>query len=124
MWVGLILALFLVVEAVTGLILAEPALFGVTKAQGPPAVEGQKAPNSEVTVTPQTEAQSKTQVTSPPQRQAPSGVFGVAKGLHQGRVGGMDLSWIVVLSGVGLAVLTATGVYLGIVVLRAGRRRA
>jgi hypothetical protein len=42
LWVGLVLAIVLVVEGVTGLILAEPALFGAAKPQGAPGLERQQ----------------------------------------------------------------------------------
>lgn len=113
LWVGLALAVVLVVEAVTGLILAEPALFGAAKPQGAPGLERQQAGEGQGLQLRRRERAGG----------AAGGVYGVAKGLHQGRVGGVDLKWLVELSGVGLVVLSATGVYMGVVILRAGRRR-
>lgn len=110
LWVGLILAIVLLAEAVTGLILAEPALFGAEKAQGQ---QGQQ----------QSQGQGQGLQRRERARGAAGGLYGLAKGLHEGRVGGLDLRWVIELSGVGLAVLTVTGVYMGLAVLRAERRR-
>jgi hypothetical protein len=106
LWVGLVLAVVLVVEAVTGLILSEPALFGVQKSPGrPPGLVQQQGHGLQRA------------------GDASEGVYSLAKGLHQGRVGDLDLKLVIDLSGVGLALLTVTGVYMEAVCLRAGKRR-
>lgn len=38
-----------------------------------------------------------------------------AKGLHQGKIGNLDLKWLVNLAGLGIIVLTLTGIYMSIV---------
>ncbi len=108
MWVGLVLAVVLLVEAVTGLILAEPGWFGEVK-QKPPGI--QAAPRG-----------TQGQATPERAKSAPT-IYGLAKGLHQGKVGNIDLGWVVDVSAVGLVVLTLTGVYLAVPSLRARSRR-
>lgn len=118
LWVGLLLAVFLLAEAVTGLILAEPGIIGQAKhmpqgdslrqsfeqgrvsgdrSSGPPAVrEGQSGFNA----------------------------LQFVKGLHQGRIGSWELTWLLDLAAIGLIVLTVTGAYMSIKVLKAGGRNA
>ncbi|WP_413780119.1 PepSY-associated TM helix domain-containing protein [Anaeroselena agilis] len=109
LWVGLILAVVLLVEAVSGLILAEPGWFGAVK-QKPPGIQAS---------TQGTQGQA-----APERAKSAPGVYGLAKGLHEGRVGGLDLRWVIDVSAVGLVVLTVTGVCLAVPALRArGRRR-
>ncbi|MDR7865765.1 MAG: PepSY domain-containing protein [Sporomusaceae bacterium] len=110
LWVGLILAVVLLVEAMTGLILAEPEWFGEVK-QKPPGLERQAAPAG---------GQGQAEPERP--KSAPT-LYGLAKGLHQGKVGSIDLAWVVDLSAVGLVALTLTGVYLAVPVLRPRARR-
>lgn len=111
LWVGLVLAVVLLVEAVTGLILAEPGWFGEVK-QKPPGIQA----------VPQAAPQGAQGQAAPERAKSATSVYGLAKGLHQGKVGSMDLTWVVDASAVGLAVLTVTGVYLAVPVLRAKRR--
>ncbi len=110
LWVGLLLAVVLVVEAVTGLILAEPEWFGQAKGKPPGLQAAQGGPPAG------------------PGRQpgaAPGSfsLYGVAKGLHQGKVGDVNLGWVVDISGGGLVVLTLSGVYMAIPLLRARNKR-
>lgn len=114
LWVGLVLAVVLLVEAVTGLILAEPWLVGQEAPQMPP---GSAQPSG----------LRDGQGQAPPRegaKPATGGAFGMAKGLHQGKVGSLDLSWVIDLSAIGLVILVVSGVYLAIPILRAqsGRR--
>lgn len=108
LWVGLVLAVVLLVEAMTGLILAEPGWFGEVK-QKPPGIQA---------ATKGTQGQA-----APEGAKSAPGVYGLAKGLHQGKVGALDLTWVVDVSAVGLVVLTLTGVYLAIPVLRPRARK-
>lgn len=112
LWVGLILAVVLLVEAATGLILAEPRLFAGERLQSPAGGE-----------TRQVQGQLRLRERRR-ERGAQEGIVSEARRLHQGRVGSLDLRWVIELSAVGLVVLTVTGVYMAAFTLGAGRRKA
>ncbi|SMC79101.1 PepSY-associated TM helix domain-containing protein [Sporomusa malonica] len=117
MWIGLILAIVLLIEAVTGLILAEPWIVGQ---QGKPQMP-QASPQSNI----EQGTAPTTRGVEPPFKPASNefNAFGFAKGLHQGKVGGFELKWIVDFSAIGLIILTVTGVYLSIPILKVRRNR-
>lgn len=117
LWVGLALAVFVLIEAVTGLILLAPE-----------AEHGQRQAPTEKTVS--YLAQEKLPSAEDPGRKGterpaagtrpePSGVYGLAKSLHQGKIGNVNLTWLVALSGTGIVILTVTGTYLAVCTLRA-----
>jgi hypothetical protein len=113
LWVGLLLSLVLLIEAVTGLILAEPGLWGQEKPRPPMAADELRS-------------------TSPPPTRLNQGtppasgltMLGLAKNLHQGRWGKWNAKWLVDLAAIGMILLTLTGIYIAIPLLRTrgGRR--
>jgi len=107
--VGLILAIVLIIEAATGLILAEPWIVG----QGKPQIPIGDSQNIE-----QKKSMPRSIAESGKPVQSGFNAFGFAKGLHQGKVSGFDLTWVVDLSAIGLIILVLTGVYLSIPFLR------
>lgn len=114
LWVGLILAIVILAEAVTGLILAEPWLVGQDKGSSKrPAVEQQQTQRDD----------SRQMGLREGAKPAVNSAFGFVKGLHQGKVGGLDLKWLVDISAIGLVILTVTGVYIAIPILRARHRK-
>lgn len=108
LWIGLILSIFILVEAVTGLILAEPWLVGQASSQMQPPGIQQDEQRDNVKQLPPREGV----------RSAPSGMVGFSKGLHQGKVGSTDFKWIIGLTAIGLVILTLTGLYIAIPILR------
>jgi hypothetical protein len=46
-------------------------------------------------------------------------VFKLAKGLHQGRLGEWNIKWLIDLAAIGMIILTLTGIYIAIPLLRA-----
>lgn len=124
LWVGLILATVLIIEAVTGIIMAEPWLVGQGKQQLPSGtqqsvIEQGKTPGSKEVVLP---AEGRKIENS---RQAANGlnIVGFAKGLHQGRIGSVDVKWVIDLAAIGLVILTVSGVYIAIPILRARSKK-
>lgn len=91
MYIGLIFAIFILIEALTGLLLAEPSLVG----QGAPPAEFQQGGHH-----------------------PPAGSFGLAKNLHKGIVGSMKFTWLVDLTAISLVLLTLTGVHMSLSTLR------
>jgi len=111
----------LLVEAITGLILAEPGLVGQEKSPLPSVRQSNnniQATNPETkTPTPQNQEQMPAGT-----KPAATGAFGIAKGIHQGKFGTLNLKWLVDLAAIGLIVLTLTGVYLSVFILKAQRK--
>ncbi len=114
LWVGLILAIVLIIEAITGLVLAEPWIVG----QGKPQIPIGDSQNME-----QRKSMPRSVESGKPV-QSGFNAFGFAKGLHQGKVGGFDLTWVVDLSAIGLIVLALTGVYLSIPFFRTRSKKS
>lgn len=123
LWIGLILAIFIIIEALTGLILAEPGLVGQGNRQLPSGSQQLNAEQAQVPGTkgtaPQGEMRAQQRGTPPAEG---LNVFGVAKGLHQGKVGSLKFELIVDILAIGLIILSVTGVYIAIPLLR-GRSR-
>lgn len=117
LWIGLILSIVLLVEAITGLMLAEPKLF--SQQAGPPFSSAVQAQVNDQTKPQETGRPSRENRAQPPG--TPSGIS--AKGLHKGMVGSVNLGWLVDLSAVGLIILVLTGVYMAIPQLRARTRK-
>lgn len=121
LWVGLILAIILLIEAITGLILAEPWIVGQGQRQMNPARQSANTEqiNSQHTGRPAQGEKRTPEGTKP----AASSAFGIAKGLHQGKIGNINAKWLVDLAAIGLIILTLTGVYIAIPILRAQQKR-
>jgi hypothetical protein len=117
LWIGLITSIFLLIEAVTGLLLAEPWLIGQQERGEHREVF---SPNS-----------------SPPERfnnfqegrqmreaggQAWS-LVGIIRGLHEGRLGSFNVKWAVDIAAVAMILLTLSGIYLSLRLLAAQRHR-
>ncbi|WP_169717822.1 hypothetical protein SPSIL_001980 [Sporomusa silvacetica DSM 10669] len=121
LYLGLILVIVLLSEAITGLILAEPGLVGQEKPPMPAVRQSSKlaqeiAPESKgLTSQSQDQLQSNTKPVA-------SGIFGITRGLHQEKIGNLDLKWIVDLAAIGLILLTLTGKYLLFPALRSRRK--
>ncbi|MGZ0084376.1 PepSY-associated TM helix domain-containing protein [Caldibacillus thermoamylovorans] len=117
LWIGLISSVFLLVEAVTGLLLSEPWLIGQTeRGEMHRAVqEGMSSfgAGSGASTTPM----------APRAEGGGSSLMMFVRQLHEGRLGSLDIRWAVDLAAVAMIVLTATGICLSIRTLAAGRRR-
>lgn len=106
LWVGLILAVFLLIEAITGLILAEPWLVGQSQMNPPHSI-----------------------ASGPNMAQRSDGIsrsaspFGIAKQLHEGKINGLNFKWLIDLTAIGIILLTLTGVYLSISLLLMRNKR-
>jgi hypothetical protein len=121
-WVGLILALVLLMESVTGLILAESGLWGQEKSRPPMAnPPSNSEQNKSAEVRNDNPPHTRTNRETPPTNGL--NVFGIAKGLHQGRLGEWNAKWLVDLAAIGMIFLNLTGIYIAIPILRARSNR-
>jgi len=124
LWLGLILAVLIIIEAVTGLILAEPGIVGQVKTQMPSGGQQLNAEKGSTAADKGSELQG--EVRKPDRGGSGTSAlnaFGFAKGLHQGKVGSLNLKWVVNLIAIGLIILSLTGIYISIPLLRAKSKR-
>ncbi|EIW21840.1 PepSY domain-containing protein [Pelosinus fermentans] len=121
LWLGLALTLFLLIEAVTGLILSEPTLIGAGKTahvqHSHISTEERKIPtnmNQNFTAEDSRKAEEHAKQIS---GDVSSLVF--IKQLHQGIINSQNFRWIVNVIAIGIIILTLTGLYLSIPLLKA-----
>ena len=114
LWIGLIASIFLFIEALTGLLLTEPWLTGQTShpAKIIRDVEQRDLPEG-----------SDLEQKSPDDlgdfdRERNSSLSGIIRGIHSGRIGDTDISWILDIVAVSIMFLTGSGIYLSIKILR------
>nr|WP_092069063.1 PepSY-associated TM helix domain-containing protein [Dendrosporobacter quercicolus]NSL47328.1 PepSY domain-containing protein [Dendrosporobacter quercicolus DSM 1736]SDL85439.1 PepSY-associated TM region [Dendrosporobacter quercicolus] len=120
LWLGLIISLFLLTEAFTGLILSRPALIGAGKAthsQHSQLLTGEvKSPaglNQNLT---EEEARTAAEQAKLVSGDVSSLVF--LKQLHQGIIYNNTFRWLVELVAVSIIILTLTGIYLSVPFLK------
>lgn len=113
LWLGLLFSLVLLVEGITGVMVAEPGWFG-QPAYEKHRLEGQVKLHSVSPTIPGVGDVKR----NPPEAAGDSTIIGTAKALHEGKVGTLNLRWLIALSGIGLVILTVTGLYLAIPYLR------
>ncbi|MCZ8523426.1 PepSY-associated TM helix domain-containing protein [Paenibacillus mucilaginosus] len=133
LWIGLICSVFILIESVTGLVLAEPWLIGGESRSGgrPPQAAAAAAPAgaspavAAVTAAAPAEGAGTGRGTQPAQQRGAeqgSSLMGIMHQLHEGRIGSTDLRWLVDVTAVAMIILTATGIMLSVQTLRAQSR--
>jgi len=159
LWIGLITSIIILMEAVTGLMLAHPSLMGMESRA--PIIEGNSRTtssdddsistsdqgqitanqstlttnesssnqNSVVSNAPSSSLEGKTQSdTIAPRRggsrnqEADNSLMGLVKGLHEGKLGNLNITWVIDLAAISMIVLTISGMYLSIRILRRQRK--
>jgi hypothetical protein len=145
LWIGLICSVFILIESITGLLINEPWLIGQTQMEGnrgnfQPSQFNQGAgkqgtfPSDSSQSAGQTPGQvgSTNETAQFPGRSGARGLGGeggtssitsIIKGLHAGRIGTIDVKWLVDLVAIALIFLTISGIYLSLKVLRADKKR-
>lgn len=118
MWLGLALAIFLIIEAVTGFILLEPWIVGMDKSKPAPEsnnfIEGNKSPAIQE---PNSEKINKE--INPRQAPNQNNAYGIVRKIHEGIFGSLNFKWLLEITVIGLIILTLTGIYLSIPILKA-----
>jgi hypothetical protein len=137
LWIGLITSVFLLVEAITGLLLAEPWLIGQQPKGEPMLMQGvgQRAGMAQQE---QSSAGNFEQGESSSSRDLEQRSFGpregfkgerggnslagIIRGLHEGRLGNVDIRWAIDIAAISMIFLTLSGIYLSVKLLRAQRK--
>ncbi|GEN33533.1 PepSY-associated TM helix domain-containing protein [Aneurinibacillus danicus] len=133
LWIGLLTSFFILIEAITGLLLSEPWLIGMDKGERRPGME-QRASFStreKGSLPSQSTNQSESVLSqagkpgaiSPEEDRGGFGLMGFIRGLHEGRIGGTNVKILVDITAIGLIILTVTGITLSIQIVRAQSRR-
>ncbi len=120
LWLGLFFSAFLLVEAVTGLLLSEPWLLGEN--QPKMRVEaGKEQSGMPAVATGAGRQKVQRQVRS--SGGSSNSLYHTIKVLHTGNFAGMNLKWVADLTAIAIIVLTVTGVYFSVILLRAGNKK-
>lgn len=118
LWIGLFTSLLILIEAVTGLIMAEPWLIGAGKPQTEQHVQ------LEETRTAETLGRTAPAFSKPVEGEAAQSggnLLRFVKALHAGRIGNTDVSILLNVVAVGLIFITITGIILSVRILKAQR---
>jgi hypothetical protein len=140
LWIGLITSVFLLMEAVTGLLLAEPWLIGQQPKGEPMFMQG--AEHGPISADMSQQGQSwagnfaEGESSSSPDLKQRSfrpregfrgerggnSFAGIIRGLHEGRLGNIDIRWAIEIAAISMIFLTLSGIYLSVKLLRAQRK--
>lgn len=126
LWIGIFTSLFILMEAVTGLILAEPWLIGSQSHEGGRKMVVSSANANMEQMAESTGGEEKNignSITPPLEGNQQPGLMGVIRGLHEGKIAGANLRIVVDATAIGLIVLTVTGLTLSLKTLKAQRIR-
>ncbi len=122
LWIGLFTSLFILIEAVTGLLMLEPWLMGASQ----PAAEQQVMHERPA----RGEAEGRTGAAEGMEAGKQfnhagqgSSITAFVKNLHAGRVGGTDVSILLDIVAIGLIFMTVTGIVLTVKALKRPRAK-
>lgn len=126
LWIGLITSIFLLVEAVTGLLLSEPWLIGQQKREEHRALI--PSDGNSVRSLPSGDMRGFSESGGMEERVrdaggSPDSLAGIIRGLHEGRIGQWDVSWAIDIAAIAIILLTVSGIYLSIRLLAVQRNR-
>jgi hypothetical protein len=125
LWIGLITSVFLLMEAITGLLLTEPWLLGQEQRHKPVFIQD---PEQGKTLAGSNEDLSGVQQKNFEAREVlkreegSNSLMAIVRGLHEGRLGTMDITWIIDIAAISIIFLTVSGIYLSVKLLRAQRK--
>ncbi|KJR45562.1 putative membrane protein [Desulfosporosinus sp. I2] len=166
LWIGLITSIIILMEAVTGLMLAHPSLMGM-ESRAPIIEKNSRFTSSETqrittadqgsttadqststadqsistanqssisqnsvpanTLSSSLEGGNQSEVTDlksegSRKQEAGNGLMGLVKGLHAGKLGNLNIQWVIDLAAISMIVLTISGIYLSIRILRGQKK--
>lgn len=112
LWLGLIVAIFLLIVAITGLILSEPGLIGAQARPDDHQVKQMVLPENSST------SQNVYVIRSESQLAGDVSTLVFIKQLHQGIIYSKNFRWVIDLVAISIIALTLTGIYLSIPFLK------
>lgn len=122
LWIGLFTSLFILIEAVTGLLMVEPWLMGASQPAAEQRLMHERPAQGEVTG--RTGAPVEGMEAGKQFNPAGQGnIMAFVKNLHSGRVGGTDVSILLDIVAIGLIIMTVTGIVLTVKALKRPRAR-
>lgn len=118
LWIGLFTSLFILIEAVTGLLMVEPWLMGASQPAAEQRVMLEKPAQGEVAdrAGAAREGLEAVRQSNPPGQG--SSITAFVKNLHAGRVGSADVSFLLDIVAIGLIFMTVTGIVLTVKALK------
>jgi hypothetical protein len=140
LWIGLITSVFLLMESITGLLLTEPWLIGQQPKGEPMLMQGVEQGQISTGMAQQGQssagnfAQRESSSSSDLEQRSfgpregfrgerrGSSLAGIIRGLHEGRLGNMDIRWAIDIVAISMIFLTLSGIYLSVKLLRAQRK--
>ncbi|ACV63642.1 PepSY-associated TM helix domain protein [Desulfofarcimen acetoxidans DSM 771] len=125
LWIGLITSVFILIEAVTGLIMLEPWLIGVNHNTSRTEVEMSKSGLPTTAGESDNRAHFDGKAPGGADYKNPGNSFslmGLIKGLHSGRIGNTDISVFLDAVAISLIILSTTGIILSVQILSVKRR--
>ncbi|MBO9130841.1 PepSY domain-containing protein [Bacillus sp. 165] len=133
LWIGIITSAFLLMEAITGLIMTEPWLIGegtrhteMSMDRGAGGFNSQQGSGFDGDFQPPNNIGAEEGNMVPNGRMerggAANSLMGIIRGLHEGRLGNMDISWVIDIAAVSMIFLTISGIYLSVKVLLRQRK--
>ncbi|KRF38673.1 PepSY-associated TM helix domain-containing protein [Paenibacillus sp. Soil787] len=140
LWIGLICSVFILLQSVTGLLLSEKWLIGSAETEmRPPGAMSQGMTGNSDGAAPSNQAsnsmispaagdqgtsgamqRSRAALNGPgPGQEGANSLTGFIKGLHEGKIGSTNVTWLVDIAAISMIFLTITGIFLSIKTLRA-----
>ncbi|KOO41149.1 PepSY-associated TM helix domain-containing protein [Priestia koreensis] len=126
LWIGLITSVFLLMEAITGLVLSEPWLVGQ---QGHGEGEGHRSAmmgssfaEGGSTAPAASTGESSFQKPNFKEGGPVASLYGTIRGLHEGKLGGANIKWVIDIAALSMIFLTVSGIYLSLKILLAQRK--
>ena len=135
LWIGLICSIFILIEAVTGLLLTEPWLMGGQSMERPQMGQGFQGFPGGQAIAPGSQQDGQqnggtTEFRGQNRQQfgkregfgdagSNGGLMGFIRQLHEGRIGGTNLKIFADIAAIAMILLTLTGIFLSIKTLRA-----
>lgn len=116
LWIGIITSFFILMEAITGLLLSEPWLIGASQVEGRGFPMHQAQPSN---ISMQGDNAGDQAAFRGEKMNGSAGLMGVIRGLHEGKFAGSNLKVVVDLTAIGLIILTTTGIVLSVRALKA-----
>ncbi|QPA31283.1 PepSY-associated TM helix domain-containing protein [Thermaerobacillus caldiproteolyticus] len=150
LWIGLITSILLLIQAVTGLLLTEPWLIGQQSRERSAFMQNMEQGQLPASSTqqghssPSTTQEGSASAGTMAQQNGSSGIgleqgrfgpregfhgeegsnslVGIIRGLHEGRLGTIDITWAIDIAAISMIFLTLSGIYLSVKLLLAQRR--